>query len=334
MKKRAWPNWLVQSIKLTISVGLIALLARKVPIDEAYAAVKKVGIGFWLQIILLQTVALLLAAFRWYLAAQRSISWPVCVRFTWIGQFYAYVLPGAIVADVAKVMVLAAKHAHLRTVSLPVSVFLDRLLGLVGLLLISMLSLIVCFWNHPYHMPASEWQVLLGGAAVVVSVGTATAPLWMARLAHVTGARRTTRLLVPRFVEKHVVLLRQTGAGNWATLLAVSMVIHFISAYTFALAAAEVGVSAGLGQMIVYYAVTSFAVLLPITIAGVGLREQVSIWLLGSSSTSVAMPVALSWVILAAGVFHGLVGAAVHIGSILKKRRTPQSEGLTEADTP
>jgi hypothetical protein len=99
----------------------------------------------------------------------------------------------------------------------------------------------------------------------------------------------------------------------WWRLLGLSLLIHLITCGSYAWAAKVTGVHGEMWRIALYYAVFNLAVLLPITVAGVGLREQCAVWFFGRAGAMGAASVALSWFVLATTLVHVLIGALLHL---------------------
>src|SRR5207248_2220911 len=105
-------------------------------------------------------------------------------------------------------------------------------------------------------------------------------------------------------VEQTAWLIQHMKGRAWLIMLALSLIMHILTALVFVLAAKEFDVHADWGRLGFYYVAMNLVIMLPVTFAGLGAREQVSIWLLGKSASAASMPVALSWYLLMLSVVH------------------------------
>ena len=102
----------------------------------------------------------------------------------------------------------------------------------------------------------------------------------------------------------------------WMRALLVSVVIHAVNVSFYGCCLLAVGLSKAWWVTATFTALLNFAMLLPVSIAGVGLRDQLAVHFLGSSMDDGAAQVAFSWIVLTVNVFHGLIGLALQAKKI------------------
>jgi hypothetical protein len=120
--------WLVQSDKLDFSL-----------IGRSF----KQG-NTWLYAFLLLIVQTMLLSYRWLLLLEinssKKLSFFGIVKVTWIGLFFNTFLPGAVTGDLVKLVYAKDLDPNISKTYLVTSVFIDRVIGLSGLLVILGLS--------------------------------------------------------------------------------------------------------------------------------------------------------------------------------------------------
>ncbi len=300
--------------KLAFAAVLLILLARRVPLRDALSALGQVSPALWLGGILLNAGVLIVGAWRWHLTALRTIPMRTCLAYSWIGHFYSTVLPGAIVGDVAKAAALATSDTRHRTMVLPVSVALDRMLGLISLLLVLAIALVAMGGEKRGLHPA----LVAFGVGAVVSVLVLAPQIMSLTLALARKARFLPHAIVHLIDRVHFVI-RQVGTRQWLFMLFLSFVMHALSGTVFALAARGLGVSIEFWRLGLYYVATCIVLILPVTVAGIGAREQVSVWVLGASAGAAALPVALSWYLFATSGIHAVIGGLVQLAGWMRR---------------
>jgi len=291
--------------KVLISVALLLLLARSLPLGQVTRILWQVPFSAWLMNTALIGLATAIGAYRWHLASGYLIPLRTCLSYYWMGIFYSYVLPGSLAGDVARTAVLATQQPEHRTLTLPVSVLLDRLGGLITTVLVLAIALSAQLWSKA---PSA----LILGAMAVLLTSVVGFPLIAIRLC--SGLSKPAWLpasVRSRFLQV-AESLRNVPLCQWLVILALSGLIHAVTCGSYAWSAKVTGVPGELWRIGLYYAVFNLVVLLPVTIAGVGLREQSAVWLLGQNGSGTAS-VALSWMVLSTTVVHVLIGAALHL---------------------
>jgi hypothetical protein len=108
----------------------------------------------------------------------------------------------------------------------------------------------------------------------------------------------------------------------------LALVIHAIGIVTFILVAQALGMSLSLAQIGLARAVMLAAALLPISVAGLGLREGAAVLVLGTQGESQEAAVAMSLLVfVAVWLLPGIVGALIETGELVGRRRIKADAG-------
>lgn len=123
--------WLIQSGKLDFKL-LVALKDHPSAVASA---------------LFFAMVNIVIVAWRWrlILSARTSTSLPLrgMMKITWIGQFFSSVLPGSVSGDLIKILYVRHYDKNLSKKFLLASIFIDRLMGLAGLILLVGMSSVI-----------------------------------------------------------------------------------------------------------------------------------------------------------------------------------------------
>jgi len=98
------------------------------------------------------------------------------IKLTWIGMFFSSVLPGAVTGDIIKMLYAKQLNEKLDKSFLLTSVFLDRLIGLIGLLFIMGVMSIIFYKELFAISPQMKHLILLdqllfaGSLAAILSI--------------------------------------------------------------------------------------------------------------------------------------------------------------------
>jgi uncharacterized membrane protein YbhN (UPF0104 family) len=222
-------------------------------------------------------------------------------RLYWIGLFFNSLLPTGIGGDVFKAIRVRRRGEPMGPAF--ASVLLDRIAGLVGLALLGCAAAVVRL--------ASGDRSRAVVAALVLSVGVIVAcallPVvpkvlrfvpWVGRLGSVRHAVEALDigLRTPRAAVRGLV---------WGVVYQASVVAFHVELVD------GLHVHLPLGALVCAVVVVTFASLLPITINGVGVREGIFAWTLGSygvaTGDAVAIGLLVLGLLLAAGTAGGLV---------------------------
>lgn len=251
------------------------------------------------------------------------------LAYTLVAQLYALVLPGQLAGEAVKAYRLSRDEGRGqgqgqgeigggRIVS---AVAFDKVTGIVGLLLLTGGGLAVQSARFGDGLLVGVGLVLAGLVAATVLLAWAPArALLLALLGWRAGPRREAWLLGPlrRFLEAWRDQTRRPGRA----LLSVA---GGIAVQVAAVAGSQaLGLAVGIDQPFsVWGAVIglmSVIVLMPVTVAGIGLREASLVGLLDLVGVPHAQSLALGFGILAFQVMVALLGAVIDL-TVLRERR-------------
>ncbi|MBF6612633.1 MAG: flippase-like domain-containing protein [Chloroflexi bacterium] len=267
-----------------------------------------------------------LAAYKWqYLLAQlgANVRYKKLLHLLYTGMFYNTVLPGQVGGEVVKGVGLARSGVTGTTSAL--SVLIDRLLGLLALFALGIVGLLLSRVPEAVGTPLMSWFIVLSLILVVVVIvlvtGRGIGPLSLSdRASWLPGRHHFAafgRLLVSYWEPRHT------------TMRAV--LVPFLLSLTFQLTviATNLLVSLGLGIRVTFtdllwiVAVVSLLQSLPISIAGLGVREGAYVYLMQLQGVAAPAALALSLTIFASQVLMASVGGLLQLQSLLKRKSMP-----------
>ena len=325
MKKKY--SWI---IKLVISAALIFFVFRNTSISTVLFFFEKYSWSTIALVVALLFLTFLIAAARWKLLLP-DLRFVKILRFFLVGLFYSLILPGQLTGEVAKAYRLSSEHPEMAG-HISASVAIDKLLGLFGLFVVALFGVIIS------DMPSKILWVTLIAAMTAVSFFAMVffANPKIQRIFFKLIERAAIRFhSVTKFVDfaKDVAFQYQRLSKKKAAL-AISFVLAtlyqlvlIVVTYVFSQA---LDMHVGIFQMFWIYGLISVATFLPITIAGIGVREGLFVYFLAPFGVSSGSAIALSISILAIQVLSAIIGAFCEaykaimglIPSFLKDRRS------------
>jgi glycosyltransferase 2 family protein len=286
------------------SLTLLGLLAWRMDWDRVGASFAHLNWALWLAALGLFVGAQVASSVRWWLLARVlgfDGSLGRYVAYYFIGTFFNLFLPTSVGGDVVRAWYLARHEAHApgqRKIEAFLSVFADRVNGVLVLVALACVGTFVCPVPLPIWMNLAAWGI---GAAALA--GLASYPL-LSRFAD-----RSERLR--RLVEGGWTYLRHGRALAWATLLSVVVQVANVLVVWW------VGLAMGLSVPGLYYAVmvplVSLLTLLPISLNGMGLREAGTVLFLAPLGVGTAEGVTLSFLSFAAYCVTSLCGVGFYL---------------------
>jgi len=298
-------------LKLAISAGALYYVTRQ--IDFATLANHFPSPWSW-QVLVAEAcflVALLVSVFRWQLILRwqgHDLPFRPLWSITWISNFFTLLLPGGIGRDVARGIYLA--RFRIGALEVTRSILTDRFIGLVSVVVLSVPCMIFALSSSgPLHV--------MGWLLLALCLGL-PAGLWLChwldrryygqkiaagesrieRVVHAVAAIlrdfRTPRLFGLPFL--------QSCAMMGATILCV-----------MAISGATGGLSAPLWSQPLFLPVIFLLSQLPISIAGIGVREAAFVSLFGAVGATAEQALALSLAFFTLGVANNLIGGVVYL---------------------
>jgi uncharacterized membrane protein YbhN (UPF0104 family) len=288
-------------LRIAVTVSLLTWLGWRtdwVQVGRAFAGLR---VELWLAAVVAYLLTQVVSAIRWRLMS-RPLGFDQSnghfLSLYFIGMYFNLMLPTSVGGDVVKVWYLDAGSG--RKVPALVSVFLDRLNGLVVLLLLALCGTALSTVAVPDWVNGSAWLSAIG-----ILGGVAALPLLIVFLKRITSQRQRAELLS---VALKTVLSRP-GALLGATLL--SLIVQVVGAAVVWLVALSLSLDVPFTYCCVLSPMIALLTLLPVSLNGMGVREAgVVLYLapLGVPQAS-AMTLAFLWflVMMAAGVCGGVV---------------------------
>ena len=300
VKRLAW-------IKVAISVGLLALLINTYDISDAINRLMIIDLWWLAAAGFVYFILVVSATLRWQIILGSlgvSIKFGLAFVIMVIGLFFNQVLPSNLGGDAMRIWRLNKTGAKLgRAVG---SVLLDRVIAIIALALLVIFTL-------PLTVQLIENKAFFVGFGVTAgAIGLGLAVLlWLDRIA--TALRR---LLPGAAIDAIAALGRDArtillnirvgfGVMGLAFLNQVLIVVMTISL------AYGLGIQANFLEFLILIPPVTFISVLPISLAGWGVREGTMIALLGTvgigSGEALALSVAFGFVILVGSLPGGLV---------------------------
>ncbi len=299
-RRRWWPI----AVRVGLSAGLVTYLLTRVSWREITAAMSDMRWSGWALAFVLYFLSQILSGIRWTGLA-RAVGFRLSlVRFQQLymeGMFFSLCLPSSIGGDVVKAIRLGT---NLRTrVLAGCTVVADRAAGLIAVLLIGLTALA----NRTYSLSTSGTVAAAIGLATAAVVGTRVGLALMAWAVRNLPAGHPVESFAERLLPYHhhpVVFL--VGVG-WS-LVVQGLNVACVMALGFALQLDLPPVA-----YCVAVPMVALATALPISLAGVGVREAGMAMLLAPYGLAEPMGIALGFLWLSVTVASGLVGGVVYL---------------------
>lgn len=263
-------SYLGVAIRITVTAGIFWLILRSIDLDAVVETFKGIVPRLLLLGIVFQMLSTLLASWRWYLVMQRlgfTMSFPFFMRSYFKGSFFNQGLPTSIGGDAIRVLDVA-RHGFRKREAF-YGVFIDRVLGLVGLLLLNLLANAL----NPELLPRGIFiminLIVMGG--LVGFIG-----LYLFR--HLEWPRRWRPTRIFHTISCNLGRVFVTVRVG-ATQIGLSIVVHLLALTAIFLVGRSVEMDFDLLTFLIIVPPVILLTLVPVSLAGWGVREGAMIGL-------------------------------------------------------
>lgn len=303
--------------KILISLGLLYLALRGVNIatlTERIAQINALWIAAAIAVTLVQVV---LGALRWRIITRQCgvpLSFREVLRYNFIGVFFNQTLPSSIGGDAVRLWLLGRSGAGWRAASY--SVLVDRAIGLIAIAVLVVVSLP---WSYQLIADARGRAALLAidvvaisGGMVFLLIGILRWPWlqkwWATR--HVHGCAVIANRVLFSAATGPVMALLSLSIHVFAVLIAWCVVRSFDAPVSFA-------------QTFLLVPPIMLLTMLPISIAGWGVREATMMVAFGYAGLVPADGLLVSLLFGIANFVAGAIGGVVWVLSSLRLPKEP-----------
>jgi uncharacterized protein (TIRG00374 family) len=187
--------------------------------------------------------------------------------------FFNVVIPGNVGGDVVKALYVARDAAPEKRTTILLIVFIDRLMGLAGLVTVATIITVIrgpTLWANPLLRPLAATVALLGAAVII---GPAVLVLIMQRAGEriETWTTGTTRLA--KLLGQLVASMRLLSAGPRQLVIALgySMALHVFAITLFTLLTRTIGgFDVGFAEVATVFPLGILTLILPLSPSGLG----------------------------------------------------------------
>ena len=280
-----WKTAVIVILQAALAIGVLAFIfhdrERRHEMEEA---VMHARISWMVAGVLCYGAVELLGGLRWYLLLRVQgfrLSWRRATSIFLIGLFFMTFTPGLIGGDAARLLYVIQEDPE-RKADAVLVVAMDRLMGLISLILLAAL-VVVSRYRWLAMTPATSWLEYVTLLILAGSLGTLILSCLAARLPWLTMLEGRH----PELGEK----LRETGAAfrayqrHWPRMIQAllnTVLAHQFYFLTFYCAARALGAFDGTGEspwrglwdVFCIMPIVNTLTALPISFAGIGIRES------------------------------------------------------------
>lgn len=289
-------------LKWCVSALLIGFLLYRTPLSDIGSSLARLD---WLT----AAGAFVLTCIAWWLSAVRlafiapEFGMGAVVRMTLVGLYYGTVLPGQLTGDFVKAYRLSpAQRLPGRAAAV---VLVDRVIAMAVLFALGAVTTV-----YVPEAPRAFAPLLAAGAvAIALGVIAVTSPFWTGLLARWSAAVRirTVGVLAGRLATG--LLSVRDHPWGIAANCAAALAFHVLCVAIHVMLGHALAIELSIAAWAMIYACVSLLLVLPVSIAGVGLREGGYVGLLALFGVPASQALSLSFVFLAFTMLGALFGS-------------------------
>jgi uncharacterized protein (TIRG00374 family) len=310
LKQKRLRKQLLDLLKIAVSLLLIIIILRSVDIGKLWEVLRQASPWFLLAALAVSFAGVVMRAYRWQILLhdqgvnatirELTVLWFVSFLFT-------NLLPTGIGGDAVKMYELSQSSE--RGAEAVSSVLVDRFVGLFSLQAIGLLALIFSWRIVPTQIVILTLVVF--GASLLAAWVVSYRRLWgwMARYVPFFD-----RLLAIKQVRSLVDSLQSYSPSALLRSFAVGLAFNVLLITMNVLIGAALGINVPIPFYMISVPLTSVVLILPISFAGLGVREATYLGLFSQVGVGREFAVTLSLMVYALGTMApGIVGGVLYI---------------------
>jgi len=271
--KQSFRNIFLLVFKVTVTLGLMVYIFTEIDINKIKFSFKEINISYIFITFFILLTQTILASYRWFFVnSHLKIDLPFykVIKYLWVGLFFNQALPSSIGGDAMKIYFLKQNKISLSKSTL--TVLTDRLFGLLGLIILVVTSLIVLQNNDLVtDLNRSIFLVLIGLTLTFLM-------LQIFKKFLKSYLRNSVLYILIEIIDNFLGLLSDRSVG--LKIFSLSIAIHLLSIFAVYFIALSIGENINIEVLLYVVPIFTFLMILPISLAGWGVRETIVIKLL------------------------------------------------------
>jgi glycosyltransferase 2 family protein len=310
---------ITQALKVAISGALLWYVFEKVDVRRVASSLMHLPWSVCVAVIVLYVAAMLVDTVTWRLLLPDYAFLKLFV-FTLIGGFYSFVLPGQMSGEIAKAYRLGSREGEVARLATAAAI--DKITGIIGLALVAFVGMI----GGSIHVPYVFRYALAGIGIIMVVI------LFALKSSHIYEwlLSLIERLSVYRMCGPFASFLRESmvhyrrfssDTKNVIFNIALGALFQVICVLMNIVLAVHFSIHIPLFDWLWIFSAVSIATFIPISFAGLGVRELSFVGILGLFGVAPQAALSLSFSLFAAQTLFALIGGAFDIAAHI--RSTP-----------
>ena len=310
--------------KLLVTAGLVGFFLWKIGPEALVGTVRTANFGFLVLSGASFLLSNILGAYQWrVLLRGQDIHLPFreVLALYFVGVFFNNFLISNMGGDVIRAYQVRKASGH--GAAGLASILLDRFVGLLTLIC---LALGACFFTSRLEINLFPFMlVLLGGLVCLLAIG------FSERLAKLAG--RVIRRIMPKWIRYRLLnvhdalILYRSQVSTLGLVFLISLGVQIFRVGVYYGVGLALNVELGFHYFLVIIPVAALAASIPISFGGIGIRENVGVFMLGPLGVLPTTAFSLLFLGYIVGVVASLPGGLIFL--LKQKYRAPRHETAT-----
>jgi hypothetical protein len=301
---------LLNILKIVVSVGLLAFIFSTIDVAAFIEVIRRANPWWLVAALVIMIAGVFIRAFRWQILLD-AIGVPVALgeltAIYFIGFLFNNLLPSGLGGDAIR-MVELNRHSE-RGSDAVTSVIVDRFLGLSSLQLLALVALILD-WNA-VPVAVALFTVAIFVAGLVAGLLLINRRLYEWLQSNLGLFRRITQV---KFIGNLFESFQRYPLGALGRSYLVSIGFNVSLILMNVCIGQGLGAEATLAQYAVFVPITSLVLVIPISFAGLGVREETYRQLFGQVGVPGEVAVAMSLLVYVFGnIVTGIIGGVIYL---------------------
>lgn len=305
-------------LRISVSALLIFLLLRKTDFSAILNTMHNFSLTNLLTAFLLFSFTFVILAYKWKILLP-EYSLFLLSKTILIGHFYSTVLPGQIAGEAAKAYTLGKGKKNAEVIA--ASVLIDKITGLLGLLIVGIVGV---FFSKTIIPPALTISLVIAAFLVAFSLVLIRVKFIFSGILKILNYLKSVFPGAKKIFNQLELLIHAWEMYSGKSKILFYSVLFGIayqvtSIFTNLLLADGLSISVSFFDWSWIAAFLSFALLIPLSIGGIGIREGTLVGVLAIVGVIPANALALSFSLFGFTVIYAIVGGIIANSSIFKK---------------
>ncbi len=307
---RANKNRILNLLKVAVSLVLIAAILLSVDVNALWGVLRRASPWYLAGALVVSMLGVLVRGVRWQILVQDqgvSASLRELTGLWFISFLFTNLLPSGIGGDAVKAYELSRSTKQgAQVVS---TVLVDRFMGLFALQAIALIALIFSWRLIPFQIVI--FTVVIFGASLLVAWVVSSKPLWSGLAQRVP---LFARFLAIKSVNGLVNSLQNYSRSALLRSFAVGLAFNVLLITMNILLGTALGASLPVPYYMVFVPITSVVLVVPISFAGLGVREGTYVFLFTQAGLAQEVALSLALMVYVIGtVAPGVVGGIIYL---------------------